>query len=116
MAWTLCTSGSAIIKAGVHADTTLHSGDNFDAISTAVEGAIEQETNTSWVANYATLSTSIKSALSDLASSRIAKILIGYNPTGYLAREADMLANINDEIDIKITAALKGKPDTLKTP
>ena len=116
MSWTLCTSGSAILKAGIHVDTSIHSGANFDALSDEAEGSIEQDTNTSWVASYTGLSTSIKNALGDICSARIAKKLIAYNPTGYLAREADMLVNINDDIETKGLDALRGKPDKLKSP
>lgn len=117
MAWTLCTSGSALTKAGLHVNSDISGSITvFDEISTNAEGTIEQETNTSWITNIGTLSLSIKKALADLCSSRIAKVLIAYDTTGYLRREADTLMNINDDIEIKALKFLKGKADSLKTP
>ncbi len=117
MAWTLSISSMAVVAAGIHANSTIAA----DAVTLAawsdqVEGSIEQDTNTSWVAGYSSLSTSMKNALSDIASSRIAKRIIAYDPTGYLTREADMLMNMNDDIEIKGLKVLEGKADKLKTP
>ena len=117
MSWTLTTSGAAIKKAGLHANATIIAdGTTLARWCDDVEGLVEQSTNTAWVANVATLSTSILSALSDVVSSKIAMNIIAYDSTGYLSREADMLMNWNDDIITKGISALKGKPDTLKAP
>ena len=120
MSWTLCTSGPTIKKAGLNANSTIISyatnKATLDKWSDEAEGWVEQITNTSWVVNSATLSTSIAAALSDVVSSKIAMNIIAYDSTGYLSREADMLMNWNDDIITKGISALKGKPDTLKAP
>ena len=105
MSWTLCTSGSAILKAGINANSDLiASGSQLLILSDNAEGRVEAETRRSWVASYSGLTTPIKNALSDACSSLIATDIIAYDPTGYLAREADILLNVNDE---KYTAALR---------
>jgi len=117
MAFTFCTSDAAAYKAGANASTTvLQSVAIMDSFSDGAEGRIEQETNTDWTTNYANLSTSIKNALSDCASSMVAMSMIAYDTTGFLSREADMLMNWNDEIVGKSLSKLKGKADKLKTP
>ncbi len=109
MAWTFCTSGLAIIKAGKHTDTGIHSGAFFDEISDAIEGSIELECHSDFTTNHATLPTGIKNALSDISSSWIGMVLMDYNPVAYSAREADMIANINDDIMNKGLQKLKEK-------
>ena len=117
MSWTLCTSGAAIFKAGENADSSATlSGSMLAKWSDEVEGKIDFETNTAWVANHAGLSTAAKNILSDVCSSLIAMNIISYNSTGYLNREADILLNVNDDRANKGLKVLTGKADTLKTP
>ena len=117
MSWALTISAAAVAKAGLHANTTITaSGSTLAKWSDDAEAWIEQVTNTAWIDNVGTLSTSAKAALSDVASSKIAMNIVAYDPTGYLTREADMLMNWNDDIVNKGISALKGKADKLKTP
>jgi len=118
MSWNLTTESCAISKAGVHANATIVTPANIIIARWAddAEASVEQMTNTSWVANLATLSSPMLAALSDTVSSMVAMNMIAYDPTGYLTREADMLMNWNDDKVNKGIAALKGKPDTLKAP
>ena len=117
MSWTLCTSGAAIYKAGEHVSGTVSgSGVILAKWSDEAEGRICFETNTDWITGYSSLSGEVKAILSDICSSMIAKRLISYDATGYLSREADMLMNVNDDIEVKGLNILEGKSDNLKTP
>lgn len=110
MSWTFCTSGAAVAKAGTHANTTATtSGAILSKWSDETEGRIEAECHSDFTTNYSTLSTGIKNALSDVASSLIANNIVMYDSTGYLAREADILLNVNDERASKGIATLKDK-------
>ena len=93
MAWTLCTSGAAVARAGVHFNTAAI-GALGNLISSEVEGLIESETGMSIVSNFA--SYELSGAASMAAASKIAMAYISYDTTGYLSREADTLLNIND--------------------
>ena len=117
MSWNLTTSAAAISKAGLHSNAAvIADATTLDKWVDDAEAWLEQVTNTAWVANAGTLSTSVAAALSDVTSSKIAMNIVAYDPTGYLTREADMLMNWNDDIVNKGLAALKGKADKLKTP
>jgi hypothetical protein len=101
MAWTLCTSGSAIAKAGLNANSTLtaYGGTNktiLDTWSDEVEREIEAQTGLSIVDNFLTYA--LSGSASAAASSKIAMLIIGYDTTGYLSREADSILNVNDQI------------------
>jgi len=122
MSWQLCTSASAIAKAGTHASVLITNYANaiikatLDTWSDECEGEIAVETNTDWSGSYVSLDPLIKGCLADTVSSKIAMRMIAYDTTGYLTREADTLMNMHDEIITKGVSALKGKPNTLKTP
>ena len=118
MSWTLCTSGSAVLTAGANANSTIAaSGSALSAWSEAAEGEIEQETNTSWVASYATLSTSIKTALSNICAAKIGMRIVSYDMSGYTdRREAETILDVLDDRINKGIRALAGKADKLKTP
>jgi len=118
MSFTLCTSGSAVMKAGVHANSdATASGSMLASWSDEAEGRIEAETRRTWVDNYAGLSTGIKGVLSDVCSSLIAMNIIAYDTTGYLSREADILLNVNDDKASSGLRILKDfKSNELKTP
>ena len=111
MAWTLCVSGLAILRAGTHADTTgiLSSPIDFDLMSDAVEGRICADGHSDFVTDYSTFTGKIQQALSDVCSSLIAMDIIAFNTTGYLRREADTLMNLNDDRATKGMAILTNK-------
>lgn len=118
MAWTLCTSEAAILKAGTHANSTITaSGASLAVWSLEAEGRIEHETHTTWVASYSSLSDGIKGALARVCSALVAQEIIAYDNTGYLSREADTLLNKNDDEITKGLAALSDKnKNTMRTP
>ena len=93
MAWTLCTSGQAVARAGSNFNTAAIAAYG-DLISTEIEGWIEAETGMSIVSNFAGYS--LSGAASMAAAAKIAQAYIAYDTTGYLAREADILMNEND--------------------
>lgn len=107
--WTLCTSGAAIYKAGLHANSTPLSGALLNGWSTETEGLICAECHTDFITNYSTYGASIQQALSEIASSMVAMKIIAWDPTGYLNREADMLMNLNDGLAEKGLRKLKEK-------
>lgn len=118
MSWTLTTSGSAVSKAGLHVNSNIIvSGSTLQKWSDEVEGRITAECRRDWVGQYSGLSTEIKSALSDVASSEIAKRIIMYDVSGYLGTEAQLMLNLNDDIVQRGLNALKDfKSNEIKTP
>jgi len=118
MSWTLCTSGAAVAKAGVHCNSTIKvSGSALLQWCSDAEGRIEAETRRSWAANYSSLGAGVKGILADVCSSLIAMNIIAYDTTGYLSREADALLNVNDDKAGSGLRILKDfKSNTLQTP
>jgi hypothetical protein len=99
MAWTLCTSGAAIARSGLHANPDLITyGGTYstilDSFSDEAEGLINAETGMDIINNINTYE--LSGAAKMAAASRIAMNIIGYDTTGYISREADTLLNIND--------------------
>ena len=118
MAWTLCTSGSAIVKAGLNANSDIIiSGSALAQWSDEAEGSMELDTGMDLVSDITSAPGQIKDAVSDIASSKIALLIIGYDTTGYLSREADTLLNIHDDIINKGMSKLRDfKNTTLNKP
>jgi len=118
MAFTLCTSGAATYKAGANCSETVLTTEAIqDSFSNDAEGYIEQLTNSDYTTNYATLSTSIKNAVSMVVSALIAKEMINYDMSGYTSRtEAQTMLDVNDDLIQRGLNSLKRKADTLKTP
>lgn len=115
--WELTTSGSATIKAGLHANTITASGTEMAKMYDEAEGEIITQTRRDWVAGYSSLPTGIKGALSDVCSSMIGMAIAEYDPTGYLIREWDGVMNFNDDRITKGMAKLKDfKSNEIKTP
>ena len=99
MAWTFCTSEAAVAKAGVHKNSTASSAAvTMAAWSTEAEGSIEVQTGKSYLDNYSSLPAGVSAALADVCSSKVAMKIIAYDTTGYYAREADALLNVNSDI------------------
>ena len=96
MSWTLCTSGSAIVKAGANASAILCSGSgivqNTDGktgaqclaeFSDEVEGTICTKTRYNWVSNYSSITSQFKPILAELSSDLIAMKIMGYDLSGW---------------------------------
>ena len=102
MTWTLCTSGSAIFKAGVGASATATADAvNLALLSDQSEGFISSFVRYDVVANYANLTAQGKSILSNLASSMIAEGIIGYDAKGYLMSGEQITALNRMETEIQ---------------
>lgn len=113
MSWTLCTSGSAIIKAGANANATIINWNAasqvaLNKMSDEAEGSICAELHTDFVTTPSTI-TQIQNALADICSSKIAMKICAYDTTGYLSREVDTILNVNDDIITKGINKLRDK-------
>lgn len=117
MAWTLTTSGAAIAKAGLNANSNvIVSGGLMDKWSDDAEGYIIGITRRDWVDSYATVDAGTKALLSDVCSSIIAKNIISYDMSGYSTRsEAETMLDVNDDAVKSGISALKDfKSNTIK--
>ena len=117
-AWTYCTSGSAIFKAGENADATaIADATNLAILSSEVQGRIDAETRRKWYDNYSNLPNVIKDMLSLASSCKIAIHVIKSNPSGYFPGEAELLINANyDEYKEAIEFLKSFKSDTMIAP
>lgn len=96
MAWTLCTSGAAIQKAGVGANSTITtSGAVLKEWSDQVEGSINAETRQNWISDYSNVPEGFKGILAEAASSFIGMKIINYDMSGYTSRsEAQTMLDV----------------------
>ncbi len=96
MAWTFCTSGAAIRKAGAGANTTVTtSGAILKEFSDQAEASINAETRRDWISEYSSIETNFKGALSTAASSFIGMMIINYDMAGYTSRsEAQTMLDV----------------------
>lgn len=112
MSWTLCTSGSAIIRAGANVSSTIVNYATqktaMDKISDEAEGQIVHQTHQDWRVDYANLPTDIQNALSNVCSSLIAMQFIVYDLSGYTTiGEGVTMLNVQDNIVREGIALLK---------
>lgn len=82
MAWTFCTSGAAINKAGANASTSI-SGADLDRWSDQVEGRIIAETRRDWKTYINQITSGAYLILGDCASDLIAMKIINYDTSGF---------------------------------
>lgn len=114
MTWTLTSSGAAIVKAGVGANSLIVvSGARLGEWSDQSEGFIVAATNKDWVTDYSSVSADFQNHLDNISSSWIAKQIIAYDMSGYTSRaEAQTLLDVHDDIindGIKILKESKAK-------
>ena len=116
--WTLTSSGAAIVKAGTNANVSIiASGARMEEFANQAQGRIESETRRSWVSNFADLSTGIKGALSEAASSAIAIDIINFDTAGYFSGEAELMLNVqSNKFDEQIRILKDFKSNELKVP
>jgi len=98
MAWTLCTSGAAIAKAGANSNSTIiASGATLAQWSEEAEGRICIQLHTDVVTNFSSYDTLLQYALSDACSSLMAMQIINYDMSGYTSRqEAGTMLDVQD--------------------
>jgi hypothetical protein len=119
MAFTFCSSGAMVRKAGANVDSNAAaSGALLLEFSDEVEGYIIAETRKSYVTNFSSLNEGIKNALKDVASDLGAMKLIAYNMANYTSRmEAQtMLDVLRDNANKNIAALKDAKSSDLITP
>lgn len=119
MSWTFCSSGAAIIKAGVNVNSDIRiSGSHLANWSNQAEGDICMRTRRDWLTNYSDLSTLIKYALESISSSMIAKQMVSYDLSTYDSlNEALTIINVQDDIIVTNLKVLEDfKSNIIKTP
>jgi hypothetical protein len=81
MAWTLCTSGAAISKAGVNVNSTIvTSGSTLANWSNEAEALACSIARSDVVSNFSGLTDNGKQIFQEFCSSHIAQKIIGYEP------------------------------------
>lgn len=110
MSWTLCTSGAAIIKAGVNCNADIKvSGAHLATFSDQAEAFICEDSRYDWVSNYGSVKANFKQALADLCSDLIAMKMILYDLSGYTnIREATTILDVHRD---NVERALKNLRD-----
>lgn len=109
MSFTLTTSGAIVAKAGAGASTTVTSSGTLLALySDLAEGTINLLTGYDWVANYASVGTNWKPALSDAVSSYAGNMVVNFDMSGYISRtEAQTIISVNSDNAAMIVNELK---------
>ena len=109
MAWTLCTSGAAITKAGSLANSTITaSGAALANWSNECEATLSSITEEDWVTGYSGRGANFKEILGDTVSDMIAIKIISYDMSGYSSlSESRTLINVIHDNLVRNLAALK---------
>ena len=96
MAWTFCTSGAAIAKAGLNANSlVVADGTKLAEWSDEVEGTINAITRKDWISSLP--SANFLGILEDTASDMIATKIINYSIADYTSKaEAQTMLNVLD--------------------
>lgn len=95
MGWTLCTSGSAIHRAGANANATIvASGSALLDYSNEAEQTICSIARYDVVTNYSLLTAQGKQILQQLAAALVAEDIINYQPSAYSTGEAISILNV----------------------
>ena len=84
MTWTLCTSGSAVHRAGANVSSTIAvSGSALADYSDEAEARVSGLARYNVVTNYGSLTAEGKKILQELAANMIAEKMINYDLSGY---------------------------------
>ena len=96
MAFTLCTSGAIVTKAGENADATaIASGAILEQFSNEAEAYINAVSRHDWIANFSTIATNTKTLLGEACSNLGGIYVIQYNMSGFSTIvEAEDMVNI----------------------
>ena len=114
MAWSMCSSGAAIYKAGANADSTaIASASILAEWSNEIEGWINAETRHDWISTPATAN--FTGILKSVAASLIGNNIIAYNMSGYTSRtEAQTMLDVNRDIATQGLKVLSAKENQEK--
>lgn len=114
MAWTLCTSGAAITKAGLNVNSTIvASGAALERWSNEAESLACSIARYDVVSNFGSLTSNGKEIFQEFCSGHIAQKIIGYEPEAIGSFSATLRINmIEDNIT---TVANMIKEDKVKT-
>lgn len=109
MTWTLCTSGAAIIKAGVGANADIVvSGAYLDNWSDEAESLACALARSDIVTNFGNLTATGKQVAQMFCSSYIAQKIVGYDVSGYRnSREAETILDMCETDITRASAILK---------
>ena len=106
MAWTFCTSGSAISKAGTNANSTITaSGSTLANWCDEAEAIVSSTARVNLSGSYATLTTPGKIIIGKAIAAIVAQNIVSYDISSYpFSREAE---TILDKLEDEKTEALK---------
>lgn len=108
MSFTLCSSGAAIAKAGVNANTTfVASTATINEWSDQAEGTFSMKTRIDWVAAIASTGAMIKQSVADAVSADIGNKIINNDISGFLKGEAQTMLDVNKDTYDMIVADLR---------
>ena len=107
MPYTFTTSGAAIRKAGINANSTITaSGSYLVSFFDEAEGLINSATRYDWISNYSNVGANYKNILGDVCSDIVASKIINADMSGFSSKvEAQTMLdvlrdNINRALDI----------------
>lgn len=110
MSFTLTTSAAIIRKAGAHANATaIASAALLAEISDMAESEVCEAVRFDLIANYSTIAANLKPVISKAVASKAAVEVIGYDPTGYLNSENQLICDILNNQAEKIIGSLKNR-------
>jgi len=95
MAWTFCTSGAAVVKAGLNVNSTIvASGATLANWSNEAESVICDIARVDLITAFSSLTANGKEILQQLSSDMIAQKIIGYEPEAIGTTGATLRLNI----------------------
>jgi len=104
MAFTLCSSGAIVLKAGKNVNTEIAASGAFLAqINEDAEALVCAVSRYDWITNYGSLNASSKPFLAEVVSNLAAPHLISYDMSGW-----DNVVEAEDAIIVLRDAALRG--------
>jgi len=113
MAWTFCTSGAAINKAGIDANSTIvASGSALEAWSNEAENSICMIVDANVIGQYASLTANGKETLQRYCSAYIAQKIVAYDTGGYFQRSAETILDLC-ETDVREVKDFLNNEDSL---
>ena len=105
MVWTLCTSGQAVNKAGLNANSAIIiNGQALASWSDEAEAEVSSIARSDVVTNFGSLTANGKQILKQFVTSHIAESIINYDMSGFTSRQ-EALTMLNVQENNKDSAA-----------